>query len=84
MENVRATDHDIPRTKQCLSCHDGETVAMSDPKLRARRLVPLDADMSGLYYRMSTRGPKTQMPPLATKHADADGLALIEAWIEAL
>jgi hypothetical protein len=39
---------------------------------------------SGIYYRMSMRGPKTQMPPLATEHVDEAGVQALRAWIEQL
>lgn len=169
-QDVRGTDHDIPATKNCLSCHDGEpgrvlgfsavqqpevaaellSAAPSAPylapgdELTARalgylhancgtchnengpawpdtdmdlrlrvgddspeatatyrstvgvalqyfdgsdlslRVAPNDPAQSGVYYRMSMRGPKTQMPPLATEHVDDAGLATVRAWIEHL
>jgi hypothetical protein len=167
-ENVRDTEHDVPRVKQCFTCHDGEAghvlgfssvqqpnapaeilssapsagfavpgddttaqalgylhancahchnlhgaawpdtdmdlrlqvsdvqpedtaayrttigITMSDRKLRSIRIVRHEAAMSGVYYRMSTRGPKTQMPPIGTEHVDDAGLASVQAWIESL
>lgn len=169
-QDVRGTDHDLPESKQCLLCHDGEpgrilgfsavqqpdvaeallTVAPTHPfvvpgdEISARalgylhancghchnengtswpdtdmdlrllvadervedtatyrstrgvalqyfegsdlslRVKPGDPTQSGLYYRMSMRGPKTQMPPLATEHVDDEGTAAVRAWIERL
>jgi hypothetical protein len=39
------------------------------------------ADASVLALRMRSRNPFTQMPPVGTRLADADGIALIERWI---
>lgn len=36
---------------------------------------------SSLYTRMNTRGPETQMPPLASERIDDAGLASVAAWI---
>jgi cytochrome c553 len=44
-------------------------------------LVPGDAAASLLVQRMRSRDARRQMPPLGTRMADADGLALIERWI---
>jgi len=48
------------------------------------RVAPGDAAQSGVHYRMSMRGPKTQMPPIATEHVDDTGLEAVRAWIEQL
>ena len=50
----------------------------------ALRLTPGAAEASALVERMEQRGPGTQMPPLATEDVDAEGLALIRAWINAM
>ena len=39
---------------------------------------------SALYYRMTHRDDTAQMPPLATKNVDQEGIAILEAWIESL
>lgn len=48
------------------------------------RVAPGDPDHSALVVRMSARGNVDQMPPLATEHVDASGLAAVRAWIAAL
>ena len=48
------------------------------------RIAPGDAEHSGIYHRMSLRGPMKQMPPLATELIDPAGLLLVQAWIESL
>jgi hypothetical protein len=48
------------------------------------RVVPGDPDHSEILYRMSTRGSRDQMPPLATEHPDPTGIAAVTAWIAAL
>ena len=166
--DVRGTEHDVPSTKQCVVCHDGEPgrilgysavqqvaapeailsdpsvlsfrvpgdtvtaralgylhancghchaqsgaawpdtdldlrlrthdalpeetasyrssvgMTMSDAKSRQYRIVPGSAAESGVYHRMSERGPMIQMPPLATEQVDTSGLEAIAAWISAL
>jgi hypothetical protein len=42
---------------------------------------PGDPAHSAVLYRMSSRNPFRQMPPLATKLADADAVNLIQQWI---
>ena len=48
------------------------------------RIVAGDPAQSALAYRMGQRGSPAQMPPLASEHADADGQALVNQWIESL
>ena len=43
---------------------------------------PGDPAHSAVVYRMATRNPFRQMPPLGTAVADAEALALVERWIE--
>jgi len=50
----------------------------------ALRVDPGRADSSGLIARMAVRGPREQMPPLATEQIDVEGLELIRSWIEAM
>lgn len=40
-----------------------------------------DVGASGVHYRMQTRVPEDQMPPLATEEVDSEGVELIERWI---
>lgn len=47
-------------------------------------LVPGDADASLIPQRMRTRDPRLQMPPLGTRSVDAQGLALVERWINTM
>jgi hypothetical protein len=48
------------------------------------RVVAGDPDASGLLFRMTQRGPRTQMPPLATEQVDNAGVEHVRAWIESL
>lgn len=48
------------------------------------RIVAGDPDHSALYYRMGQRGNIAQMPPVASKIPDDEGLSIVRAWIEAL
>jgi mono/diheme cytochrome c family protein len=45
------------------------------------RIAPGQAEASALAYRMSTRFPAAQMPPLGTRLVDDEALALVRAWI---
>jgi hypothetical protein len=46
-----------------------------------KRVLPGTPDMSAVFVRMSARGTKDQMPPLATEIVDPAGIELIRAWI---
>jgi hypothetical protein len=48
------------------------------------RVAPGDPESSALIDRMRVRGPREQMPPLATEDVDAEGLELLRRWISAL
>jgi hypothetical protein len=48
------------------------------------RVVPGDAEASGVVYRMALRGDDAAMPPLASEEVDARGVALISDWINSL
>lgn len=49
-----------------------------------QRIVPGDPEGSCIVHRMSIRGTTEQMPPLASKISDPDGIALIRSWVESL
>lgn len=51
------------------------------PQSEAMMISPGRPERSAVIYRMSTRNPLRQMPPLGTKIVDAASLALIEKWI---
>ena len=48
------------------------------------RVVPGHPEQSGLVARMNVRGPREQMPPLATERIDEQGVAAVSRWIEGL
>jgi mono/diheme cytochrome c family protein len=48
------------------------------------RVVPQDPEASALIQRMQVRGPKEQMPPLATEEVDSEGIAKVKEWIASL
>jgi len=48
------------------------------------RVVAGDPTRSALIYRMHQRGNNGQMPPIASKSIDQEGLQIISAWIESL
>jgi hypothetical protein len=45
------------------------------------RIEAGDPGRSAVYFRMASRNPSRQMPPLGTKVADEQGLGRIRAWI---
>jgi hypothetical protein len=49
-----------------------------------QRIVPGNPEGSCIVHRMSLRGTTEQMPPLASKISDPDGIALIHSWVESL
>jgi mono/diheme cytochrome c family protein len=48
------------------------------------RVVPGEPESSGLLARMRVRGPREQMPPLATEQVDAAGVETVGRWIASL
>jgi hypothetical protein len=78
----------------CGSCHHDEGLLSvlalrlahsieADPfdPIAARVVVPGDPDASMLSRRMHSRDATMQMPPLGSRVADVDALALVDAWI---
>jgi hypothetical protein len=63
-------------------------VAATTPRWSERtRIVPGSPQDSLLYFLVSTRdpaNPKDQMPPIASRVVDDDGVALIEEWIRSM
>ena len=52
-----------------------------DPSSDAYRIDPGNPAQSAVVFRMATRNPARQMPPLGTKVVDQEGLALVQRWI---
>jgi hypothetical protein len=50
----------------------------------AFRIEPRDPARSTVVFRMASRNPMRQMPPLGTKVVDAEGLDLIRRWISGM
>jgi hypothetical protein len=48
------------------------------------RIDPGSPATSGLLHRMSIRGTRSQMPPIASEATDDEAIAVIAAWIESL
>jgi hypothetical protein len=51
---------------------------------RCRRIVAGDPQQSAVIFRMASRLPMFQMPPLASKIVDRDALALLSRWVTEL
>jgi hypothetical protein len=52
------------------------------PADQSYRIFPGDPSKSAVVYRMGTRNPYRQMPPLGTKIVDRKALTLITLWIK--
>lgn len=48
---------------------------------RSLRIAPRRPELSAVAYRMGSRFPATQMPPLGTRRVDEQALALVRSWI---
>jgi hypothetical protein len=48
------------------------------------RIDPGKPATSAILARMKARGDSDQMPPIATEHADQNGIDLVTAWIQSL
>lgn len=48
----------------------------------SQRVAPGSPESSAIVYRMGSRRPSSQMPPLGTAVVDREALALVRAWIE--
>jgi hypothetical protein len=59
----------------------GEYVTPSVAPEASRRIAPGAPDASAVVYRMSSRRPSSQMPPLGTAVVDTQALELIRGWI---
>jgi hypothetical protein len=46
------------------------------------RLAPGAPDLSALLYRMKSRRPSSQMPPLGTVLPDQQAIAAVTKWIQ--
>ena len=62
----------------------GQTTKLFKDQHVTGRVVPGEPNESAVFYRMNQRGNNAQMPPVATKIQDDDGLILIQDWIEGL
>ena len=59
----------------------GKTTVPGAPEGETRRLRPGAPDLSLLAFRMGSRRPARQMPPVGSVKPDEAALALIRAWI---
>ncbi|MDM9632839.1 hypothetical protein QU605_15295, partial [Robiginitalea sp. M39] len=55
-------------------------LGMQNPKI----VIPQDVANSALHYRMNSTQANVEMPPIAKDVVDAEGLQLIEEWINSL
>lgn len=51
------------------------------PESKTRRIAKRMPESSSIVYRMSSRKPSSQMPPLGTVMVDTDAVELIKLWI---
>lgn len=65
----------------CAHCHHSAGVPRPlRLALDVERPAPPAPNLEDVLRRMGTRNPYVQMPPLGTRHIDAEGLALLQAW----
>jgi hypothetical protein len=50
----------------------------------ALRVEPGNADTSAVIFRMMSRTPGDQMPPIATERPDLQGIGAVRGWINSL
>jgi hypothetical protein len=62
----------------------GRFVVPGATREASRLVAPGDPAHSALLYRMESRHPSSQMPPLGTVLADQDAARLVRAWIAGL
>jgi hypothetical protein len=72
-------DTQLANSAACRTTFGVPTQRFRDVRLR---VAPGDPAASAIFVRMSARGTPAQMPPIATEHVDADGLAALTSWIE--
>ncbi|HEY0593621.1 MAG TPA: hypothetical protein VGF40_17755, partial [Thermoanaerobaculia bacterium] len=60
---------------------NGHYVPPGASPLDVRRIRPGSVEASAIVYRMSSRRPASQMPPIGTAIVDGEGLGLVKAWI---
>lgn len=60
---------------------NGQYVTPGTESSQSRRIAPGRAEASAIVYRMSSRRPASQMPPLGSAIVDTEAVALIKAWI---
>jgi uncharacterized repeat protein (TIGR03806 family) len=62
----------------------GDYVTPGVDAAHSRRIAPGSPESSAIVYRMSSRRPASQMPPLGTAVVDREGVELVRAWIREL
>ena len=62
----------------------GSFVVPSVPDERSRRVAPGRTDWSAVAYRMGSRRPSSQMPPVGTALVDEEALDLVAGWISGM
>jgi hypothetical protein len=58
------------------------TFKIAGKESSSMRLAPGAPDLSALLYRMKSRRPSSQMPPLGTVLPDGEAIAAVTKWIE--
>jgi hypothetical protein len=59
----------------------GSYTVPGTPESKSRRIAKRVPESSAIVYRMSSRKPSSQMPPLGTAMVDTEAVDLIESWI---
>jgi hypothetical protein len=72
VESVHASALDAP----------GRWVVPGQAADTSRSIAPGAPERSAIVYRMGSRRPSSQMPPLGTQVVDEEALALVKRWVE--
>ncbi len=84
LHNVDAHDSDPEPAMSTLLNSRGRFVIPNLPPDSTRFIQPGKPEHSSILYRMKSRRPSSQMPPLGTVIVDSVAVELVQAWIENL
>jgi len=80
---VRATDTTVDDTGAYRTAVDVPLFVFRSDRYTLR-IASGDPDASAVVYRMSIRGTREQMPPIASERVDDVGIEAVRAWITGL
>jgi hypothetical protein len=80
---LRVSERDPAQSELVKTVVGGKLQAWRDPAFTTR-VVPGHPELSAVLARMSRRGSRDQMPPLATELVDPTGIDLVTRWVASL